>query len=114
MTNKNILNYVIYGMIGLIVIIGIIFLTSGEKKPSNEPKEEVKQEVLMIDNTNININVDEKSKINAYIVDNPSAVLTYFSSNNNIVTVDNTGAIKGIDNGNILRECPDCVADVCC
>lgn len=99
MTNKNILNYVIYGMIGLIVIIGIIFLTSGEKKPSNEPKEEVKQEVLMIDNTNININVDEKSKINAYIVDNPSAVLTYFSSNNNIVTVDNMGTIKGIDNG---------------
>ena len=99
MTNKNILNYVIYGMIGLIVIIGIIFLTSGEKKPSNEPKEEVKQEVLMIDNTNININVDEEAKINAYIVDNPSAVLTYFSSNNNIVTVDNMGTIKGIDNG---------------
>ena len=99
MTNKNILNYVMYGMIGLIVIIGIIFLTSGEKKPSNEPKEEVKQEVLMIDNTNININVDEEAKINAYIVDNPSAVLTYFSSNNNIVTVDNMGTIKGIDNG---------------
>ena len=99
MTNKNILNYVIYGMIGLIVIIGIIFLASGEKKPSNEPKEEVKQEVLMIDNTNININVDEEAKINAYIVDNPSAVLTYFSSNNNIVTVDNMGTIKGIDNG---------------
>ena len=58
MTNKNILNYVMYGMIGLIVIIGIIFLTSGEKKTSNEPKEEVKQEVLMIDNTNININFD--------------------------------------------------------
>ena len=99
MTNKNILNYVMYGMIGLIVIIGIIFLTSGEKKSSNEPKEEVKQEVLMIDNTNININVDEEAKINAYIVDNPSAVLTYFSSNNNIVTVDNMGTIKGIDNG---------------
>ena len=99
MTNKNILNYVMYGMIGLIVIIGIIFLASGEKKPSNEPKEEVKQEVLMIDNTNININVDEEAKINAYIVDNPSAVLTYFSSNNNIVTVDNMGTIKGIDNG---------------
>jgi uncharacterized protein YjdB len=99
MTNKNILNYVMYGMIGLIVIIGIIFLTSGEKKPSNEPKEEVKQEVLIIDNTNININVDEEAKINAYIVDNPSAVLTYFSSNNNIVTVDNMGTIKGIDNG---------------
>ena len=99
MTNKNILNYVMYGMIGLIVIIGIIFLASGEKKTSNEPKEEVKQEVLMIDNTNININVDEEAKINAYIVDNPSAVLTYFSSNNNIVTVDNMGTIKGIDNG---------------
>ena len=42
MENKNILNYIIYGIIALIVIVGILFLTSGEKTTSNETKEEVK------------------------------------------------------------------------
>ena len=99
MDNKNILNYVIYGIIGLIVIVGKMYLTSGEKVPSNETKNEVKQEVLMIDNTNLNVSVDEEVKINAYVQDNPSAVITYFSGNNSIATVDSNGNVKGIDNG---------------
>ncbi len=99
MENKNILNYIIYGIIALIVIVGILFLTSGEKTTSNETKEEVKQEVLIVDNPSINVSVDETTKINAYVQDNANAVITYFSSNNSIATVDSMGNVKGIDNG---------------
>ena len=99
MENKNILNYIIYGIIALIVIVGLMYLTSGSSEPKEEPKEETKQEVLMVDSQSININVDETQKINAYVIDNANANITYFSSNSSVATVDSLGNVKGIDNG---------------
>ena len=63
MENKNILNYIIYGIIALIVIVGILFLTSGEKTTSNETKEEVKQETSKADTQKSNpCNINNKCK----------------------------------------------------
>ncbi len=97
--SKNMLNYIIYGIIALIVIIGIVLLTSGGEKKEESPKDTPVQEELIVDNASINVNVDETVKINASVTNNPSANITYYSSNNSVATVDNMGNVKGVDNG---------------
>ncbi len=99
MINKNILNYIIYGILAFIVIVFLIMVTSSDNKEVEEPKKESTQEVLIIDTPSININVDEIQKINAYVSDNTNAKLTYYSSNIKVATVDASGTVKGIDNG---------------
>ena len=97
--SKNILNYIIYGIIALIVIVGLILLTSSGEKKEETPKDTPVQEELVVDNQSINVNVDETIKINASVTNNPNANITYFSSNNSVATVDSMGNVKGIDNG---------------
>lgn len=99
MMNKNVLNYVIYGIIALIVIVGLVFLFGGETKEEKPKEEEKVVEELVLENQSINVNVDETVKINAYVSNNPNAVITYYSSNNDIATVDSTGNVLGKENG---------------
>ena len=97
--NKNVLNYIIYGIIALIVIIGLVLLFGGEEKKEEPKKEDPVVEELVLENQSINVNVDETVKINAYVNNNPNAVITYYSSNNSIATVDSTGNVLGKENG---------------
>ena len=96
--NNKVLNYLLYGLIILIVIVGLILLVSNNNETSSEENKPSVEE-LIVENNSINITVDETVKINAYVSNNSNAVLTYFSSNNDVATVDNNGNVKGIDNG---------------
>lgn len=97
--SKNVLNYIIYGIIALIVIVGLVLLFGGEEKKEEPKKDDPIVEELVLDNQSINVNVDETVKINATVTNNPNAVITYYSSNNSIATVDSSGNVLGKENG---------------
>jgi len=95
MKNKTI-NYIMYGLIALVIILGIIFLTSGSNNEV-EPTNTVVTEELIVTTNTINVSVGETSQIGVTTTGN--GLVNYISTNPSIAKVDNNGIVEGISNG---------------
>ena len=95
MKNKTI-NYLMYGLIALVVIVGIIFLTSGDNE-TVEPTNTVVTEELVVTTNIINVQVGETSQISVTTTGN--GLVNYISTNPSIAKVDSNGLVEGISNG---------------
>ena len=58
--NNKVVNYIMYALIALVIIVGIIFLTSGDNNQSTDP---VITEDLVVTTNVINVSVGETSQI---------------------------------------------------
>ena len=102
---SNATNWIIKIVFGLILVISLYLIVSGitDNNDSNNPSNEIIETGLMVNPTNIKLEIGEEQQISATITP-PDATyknLTWESGNSNIVTVDN-GKVVGISPGNTI------------
>ncbi len=102
-----ILSYVFY--FGIVLIIGLIiyFVASAIDKSSNKKVETDNEEVVVQPQIEVNrkkilLKVGESTRINARVIDGDNSELTFTSNNPSVVSVDNTGLVKGISVGSCI------------
>ena len=108
--NNSALNIVIFIIIGLIVVMGIIFLIpeKGSTPTNNVPKQDDIIITFTTTDTDITLNKGETKEINYSLSGNYN--INWFSSNSSVATVNNgvvTAIGKGICNitGTVSAEC---------
>ena len=90
MKNKS-MNYVLYGLIFLVIVFALLLLFNVFKKNSVDE--------IILNTPNIQIETQETKKIEAYVANDKDALLEYVSTNSNIIEVDNEGNVTGISDG---------------
>lgn len=104
MKSKN-TNWIIKIIFGLILVISLYLIISGitDNNESNNPSNEIVETGLLVNPSNIKLEIGEEQQITATITP-PNATyqnLTWESGNSNIVTVDN-GKVVGISPGSTI------------
>ncbi len=92
--NKKTINYVIYIIIGLIIIFASLLLFSIIK--------EKKVEELILNTPIVNIETQESKKIDAYVKNNEEAILDYKTNARDVISVDKDGNVLGLKEGNAI------------
>lgn len=98
---KNIKDYIIYGVLGILFIVALVLIFSGgdNTKTVVDDNTNKNQEELVLDTYKISVKVNEESQIVARVNNNPSAIISYLSMDNDIVSVTNEGVVKGLKPG---------------
>ena len=82
----------------LTLLILILIMTLGCS--SKTQKEEIKKEELILETYQLTIKANEEAQIKAYVNNNSNASIQYMAVDTNIVSVSETGLVKGLKPGN--------------
>ena len=81
-----------------LILIILILVTFGCS--SNTPKEEPKKEELILETYQLTVKANEEAQIKAYVENSSNASIKYMAVDSNIVSVSETGLVKGLRPGN--------------
>jgi ribonuclease BN (tRNA processing enzyme) len=97
--NKKYIDYIIYGVLGIVFIFSLILIFSSDKtSTSNNTNTKVNEE-LVLDTPTLTVKVGEEMELTAHVNNNDNAAITYLSLNTDIATIDENHVVKGINTG---------------
>jgi len=96
---KNIKDYLIYGVLGILFIVSIVLIFSGSGSDQKPIEDNPTKEELIIDTYKISVKVNEEERIVARVENNPQAIINYITMDNDIVSVTSDGMVKGLKPG---------------